>query len=211
MGQLRRIWLPGMAALAVVALAWRLGSAAGDQAGDLPVLWTTPAFQLLDQSGTPFSSAELSGRPWVASFVFTHCKDVCPLITARMAELRDSLRSAALLGTRAQLASFSVDPARDTPAVLENYASAFGGPEPSDWVFLTGSEPDSVRQMIQEGFHLTAVALPPEGGAEGDQYDVMHSPRLLLVDGEGRVRGLYDPRDPEGIRQILRDLRLLVE
>lgn len=211
MGQLRRIWLPGMAALAVVALAWRLGSAAGDQAGDLPMLWSTPEFQLLDQNGTPFSSAELSGTPWVASFIFTHCKDVCPLITARMAALRDSLRSAGLLGTRARLASFSVDPARDTPAVLEKYATAFGGSEPSDWVFLTGSEPDSVRQLIQEGFHLTAVALPPQGGAEADEYDVMHSPRLLLVDAEGRVRGHYDGREPEAIRQILRDLRMLVE
>ena len=59
----------------------------------LATYWEAPRFVLVDQAGDTLRSDELLSRPWVASFVFTSCAGVCPLITTRMAQLRDSLRA----------------------------------------------------------------------------------------------------------------------
>lgn len=175
---------------------------------ELPVYWAAPAFALVNQDGDTLRSSDLAGAPWVATFVFTNCTDVCPLITTRMAALRDSLRAEGVLGRGVRLVSFTVDPARDTPEVLREYAARFGGSPPEHWAFLTGTPPEAVRGMIQRGFRLTAIALPEHAHAGGN-YQVMHSPRALLVDAEGRVRGLYDTTEPDAMERLRRDLRSL--
>lgn len=204
--RISRRWVLTIGIAAFAGLAVVL--APREPARELPVLWPAPEFQLTDQSGGTLSRADLAGKPWVAGFIFTHCTDVCPLITARMGALRDSLAAARLLGRNVRLVSFSVDPARDTPEVLMEYAGRFGGSPPSEWAFLTGDDPDSIRSMIQKGFHLTA-AVP--GGHASHGYQVMHSPRVLLVDAEGSVRGHYDTRESAFVRLLLADLRTLLE
>ena len=175
----------------------------------LPVYWEAPEFTLLNQTGDTVHTADMRGTPWVASFVFTNCTDVCPLITRRMAVLRDTLAAAGLLGTRVRLVSFTVDPARDTPEVLEDYAAKFGASPTREWTFLTGRPPEEVRRMIQDGFKLTASA-PPGDEHAGGNYHVLHSPRLVLVDAEGRIRGLYDITDPTATEQLEHDLYALL-
>lgn len=188
------------AGIAFVVLATRVPSAP-----DLPALWPAPEFALVDQHGDTVRTDDLTGSPWIASFIFTNCTGVCPTISARMARLRDSLAVDGLLGRSVRLVSFTVDPARDTPAVLLDYAERYGGSSPSEWTFLTGSPPTAVRQLIQEGFHLTAVD-PPADHAD-DDYQVMHAPRLLLVDSDGVVRAAYPAGDPDVVDRVLADVR----
>ena len=176
----------------------------------LATYWEAPPFVLVDQAGDTLHSDDLLGRSWVASFIFTHCAGVCPLITSRMAQLRDSLHARSWLGRDVRLVSFTVDPARDTPAVLRAYAQRFGGSPPEAWAFLTGSPPEAVRALIQEGFRLTAVA--PNTAADApstDEYQVNHSPRVVLVDARGVVRGIYQGTDPNTPSRILTDLTRL--
>lgn len=188
---------------------------------DLPVYWEAPEFSLVDQEGDTLRASELRGSPWVASFIFTNCTGVCPLISARMALLRDRLAEEDRLGGDVRLVSFSVDPARDTPEALLAYARGFGGSAPDEWAFLTGTPPGDVRALIQEGFRLSAGAPPTDSAihATGDSatdhesargedadYQVLHSPRLLLVDARGRVRGTYDSREDDVVDRILADL-----
>lgn len=175
----------------------------------LPVYWTVPEFRLIDQTGDTLDSGELRQSVWVASFVFTNCTSVCPLITQKMAGLRDSLAAEGLLGGKVRLVSFTVDPARDTPGVLREYAAKFGGSPPKQWAFLTGAAPDSVRQMVEEGFKLAASA-PPGHEHVGGNYQVMHSPMVQLVDRNGRVRGFYDTTEPDAMERLGRDLRTLL-
>lgn len=176
---------------------------------DLPVLWPAPEFALVDQDGDSLRAADLQGEVWVASFVFTHCTGVCPLITARMAGLRDSLAADGLLGEEVRLVSFSVDPARDTPEVLRGYAARFDGGPPSEWAFLTGQPPERIRDMIQEGFKLSAVAMSPGAADTVAGYQVDHSPRFVLVDREGRVRGTYPATEPPAVDSLRADVRRL--
>lgn len=176
---------------------------------ELPIYWAAPAFALVDQEGDTVRSSEFRGAPWVASFIFTNCTDVCPLITTRMAALRDSLRAENILGAGVRLVSFTVDPTRDTPEVLGEYAAKFGASPSAHWAFLTGTPPEAVRDMIQEGFRLAAVA-PPDHAHVGGNYQVMHSPRALLVDAGGQVRGLYDVTEPDAMERLHRDLQSLL-
>ena len=175
----------------------------------LPVYWEAPEFTLLNQLGDTSETADLRGTPWVASFVVTNCTDVCRLITRRMAVLRDTLAAAGLLGTRVRLVSFTVDPARDTPEVLQNYAAKFGVSSPDEWAFLTGMPADRVRRTIQEGFKLAASASTGHKHAGGN-YQVIHSPRIVLVDARGRIRGLYDMTEPDAVEQLRHGPRALL-
>jgi len=158
-GARAQVAVAGLTAAALVLLSgyvvWR-----ATRPPQLPVYWPAPELALIDQDGDTLRRADLQGKVWLASFIFTHCTDFCPRVTQEMARLRDSLRAQRLLGGTVRLVSFSVDPARDTPDVLRAYAAKFGGSPASEWAFLTGSPPERVLRMIEEGFHLTARLMP---------------------------------------------------
>jgi len=206
---LRKI-LIGTAVVIPVIIAM-LVAGARPAAEELPVLWPVPEFALLTQDSAPFDARALEGRVWVASFVYTHCPDVCPLVTRRVAELRDSVNAA---GSPVRFLSITVDPARDTPAVLRGYAKAFDATLPQ-WVFLTGSA-ETVIPLVNDGFKLQASnptvhsehEMEHQHEPSGD-YMVSHSDRLVLIDAQRQVRGTYSTSDPDAMLQLRRDLRTL--
>lgn len=186
------------------------------QASTLPVFWDAPAFTLTDQLERPVSSDELRGKVVVANFIYTSCRDICPLLSVRMKALQERLREEQLLGRQVQLLSFTVDPERDTPAVLRAYAERHQA-DPLAWRFLTGPK-DELVPLIVEGFRLGAQALPPEEtGASGhdeskepgETYEVMHSGRFVLIDRQGRIRAYYDGRELD-LDQVVTDIRGLL-
>ncbi|MGH7702046.1 MAG: SCO family protein [Gemmatimonadales bacterium] len=194
------------AALVAGFLAFRAG-----KPPELPVYWHAPEFALVDQDGDTLRSSDLAGTVWVASFVFTHCTDICPRVTREMARLRDSLQADRLLGQQVRLVSFSVDPARDTPEVLREYAGRYGGSPAREWAFLTGDPPEMVQRLIEQGFHLAATPLPAGPADTVAGYQVMHSVRVELVDRTGQVRGTYQATEPEAMEKLAADLRRLLE
>lgn len=225
MGTMRRPTLRSMLGLATIggvllAVAGYAVAGRGEASGtarEPTVFWPAPAFTLTDQQGQPVSSERLRGTVVIANFIYTHCDDICPLLTVQMQGLQDRLRREGVLGEEVQLLSFTVDPARDTPAVLAAYAERHGA-DPEAWRFLTGPT-DTVVPLIVEGFRLGVDALPPpetpaQPHADGEHttqdYAVMHSGRFVLIDRMGQVRAFYDGRDfvPErvihDIRQLLR-------
>lgn len=148
----RHPWWVHAGILAIVAaVAFWLTRSTEQEA---PALFSAPDFELVDQSGAPLSSGDLEGTVWVASFIYTSCPDICPVITARLAALADSLAAEGLLGDEVRLVTFTVDPERDTPAVLQAYAERAGAERPG-WSFVTG-EPDVVHPLIREGFFIGA-------------------------------------------------------
>ncbi|HET6317847.1 MAG TPA: SCO family protein, partial [Chloroflexota bacterium] len=96
-----------------------------------------PSFALTDQTGAAFSSSDLRGRAVLLDFVYTHCTDACPLLSATFAQTQRKLADAGLLGSKALLVSLSVDPEHDTPPVLAEYGQQFKA-DASSWRFLTG-------------------------------------------------------------------------
>ena len=178
----------------------------------LSVYWRVPEFTLLDQDSIAVRDADLRGQIWLASFVYTHCPDVCPLVTRRMAVLRDTLAARGRLGD-VRLVSITVDPQRDTPGVLAQYARAYAARKP-EWVFLTGNS-ESVIPLITQGFRLTLMhpgrhdeheEQHQHDLAAGTDYMVSHTDRIVLVDREGNVRGTYASSDAEAVARLQKDL-----
>src|SRR5205823_3728016 len=135
----------GLASLAVALILppprsrwWSRHPAADDR----PVASDLPDFILTERGGQTVSKADLRGKVWVASFVFTRCTGPCPSVTGTVAKLQADLDLADRPDLR--LVTFSVDPDRDTPDALKKYASHFHA-HPDRWLFLTGPESELHR------------------------------------------------------------------
>jgi protein SCO1/2 len=161
------------------------------------VLGTLPAFSLTDQRGQPFGTRELTGKVWVADFIFTACQEACPLLSQKMAEVGRRARS---LGPDFHLVSISVDPARDTPAALAAYGARYGA-NPIAWSFLTGPA-EAIEAAVVGGFKVGMGREKTSGEGAADFWQIFHGENLVLVDRELRIRG-YVPATPEGIDQLL--------
>src|SRR5207244_4849304 len=108
---------------------------------------TVPSFQLTNQNGQPFGSPQLTGKIWIADFVYTTCPGPCPMISSRMRELQKPLEK-----TDVHLVSFSVDLGKDTPAVLRSYAERLQA-EPGRWDFLTGAK-SAIYNLYDDDYNL---------------------------------------------------------
>lgn len=159
-----------------------------------------PEFSLVERSGKKVTLANLSGKVWIADFIYTTCTDTCPFQTADMAKLQDRWLNESEL----KLVSFSVDPERDTPKVLARYASRFKA-DPLRWLFVTGDRAEIVR-LVEDGFHL---AVASAGNHRADV--IVHSPRFVLVDSQGQIRGYYDNRDPKAMQRLNDEVTALLK
>jgi protein SCO1/2 len=163
----------------------------------LPAYGTLPSFQLVNQDGQAFGSQQLSGKIWIADFIFTTCPGPCPIISTRMSELQKPLAKSDV-----HLVSFSVDPEKDTPEVLRAYADKLRK-EPLRWDFLTGPLA-TIASLSRDGFKLgISDGETPESGP-------IHSTRFVLVDRRGSIRGYYDALAPDGVTKLLADTNHLL-
>src|SRR5262245_19187202 len=170
--------LAGVVGLGVGSLMWQEPLQQlflGAFAARLPVYASVPDFTLTDQRGRPVRKADLEGKVWIASLIFTTCHNECPLMTAEMAQLQSDLAYVPDL----RLVSISVDPDRDTPAVLSEYAERFNA-DPQRWFFLTGDK-RTIYRLASEGFRLGIVdpaepsqPSPIQGSTVGESRSGLH-------------------------------------
>jgi cytochrome oxidase Cu insertion factor (SCO1/SenC/PrrC family) len=190
----RFLWILAIVNIAVIpvffyAVNQRHSRAAALQAGPLPVYGTVAPFRLSERSGSALSSGELSGKPWIASFIFTNCPNQCPMMSHKMSLMQQTLPP------DVKLVSISVDPERDTPEALAKYAKSFHADE-ARWLFLTGAK-EEVGGVLKS-FHMN----------NSDDPD-LHSLRFALVDARGAIRGYYDSSDAEALKKLPRDIEAL--
>jgi protein SCO1 len=164
----------------------------------IPSYGTAPAFQLINQEGRSFGSADLKGKVWIADFVYSTCPGPCPMISSRMSEMQKPLEK-----TDVHFVSFSVDPEKDTPARLREYAAHLKA-QPGRWDFLTGPK-SAVYDLITRGFKLAAA----ENG--GDKGQPIHSTRMVLVDRRGQIRNYYDATDADAVTRLVADANRLAK
>lgn len=173
-----------------------------DRPQPLPELGSIGAFQLQDQSGRTVSEATLRGKVWAAAFMFTRCPMICPRITREMRKLQQSTKEKQL---PLHFVSFSVDPENDTSAVLQKYGEKYGV-DFSTWSFLTGDYA-AVKRTSVEGFKL---ALDGKADPAQDHFGIMHGSHLVLVDGQGKIRGYYRTSEQATLQQLLADSQRLI-
>jgi protein SCO1 len=163
----------------------------------LPKIAPAPEFTLTSQDGTPVSLVDFRGKVVAVTFIYTFCKDTCPVLTPMMSFVQDRLGRD--FGTKIAFISITVDPERDTPQVLKEYAQAFGA-DLGGWAFVTGA-PETIREVTRRyGVFAAKTA----------DSDVDHSFLTSIVDPRGilRVQYLGARFDPEDFR---RDLLSLVK
>ena len=170
------------AALLAALLCAAPGALAGKRWGD----GYFPNSVVYDQDGKAlhFYDDVIKNKIVVVSFIFTSCKDLCPLTTARLAEVRQRLGDA--VGRDVFMVSITIDPEHDTPQALKSYAEAFqSGP---GWLFLTG-KPDEILEIRhkfgelsrKKSEHTAEVMLGNDRTGEWARDSAFSDPALLVM------------------------------
>ena len=133
-------------------------------------------FNLPDFDGKPRSLADFAGKVTVVFFGYTQCPDACP---TTMAELSGVLKTLGPDAKRVQVVFITVDPSRDTPALLKNYVTNFR----PDFLALRGDEAQT--QAIIRNFKLVVEKVP---GKTADSYTIDHTAGTYIFDPQGRIR-----------------------
>jgi protein SCO1/2 len=166
-----------------------------------PVNHRIEAFDLVAQTGTRFSDVDLNGRVHIASFIYTRCSGVCPMMVQQLSKVQDAL------DTRpgATLVSFSVTPQNDTPELLAKFGE-MKGIDPARWKLLTGSA-EQIYNLARTSYFADDGRL---NGTQPAAEQFLHTEKLLLVDQTGRLRGVYNGTLSHEIDKLIADLDTLI-
>lgn len=180
-------------------LGWRVWNSRPSDLLQKPVS-SAPDFSFMDRSGRLFSSSELKGKVWVVDFIFAHCAGSCPMLSQKMMSLQADWNA----NPDFKLITFTVDPERDTVAALKQYADDYHA-NPNQWFFLTGNKAD-IFKTIREGFKEIAE----RDYQAGPGFEFIHTTRMVLVDANGKIRGLYDGESDADVAKLKQDIRYLM-
>ncbi|BFI95518.1 MAG: SCO family protein [Rhodanobacter sp.] len=164
-----------------------------DIAGHMPDL----QFQLTDDNGKTVTAGDYRGKIVLLYFGYTHCPDVCPLTLAHLHQVMEKLGKQA---DDVRILFVSVDPARDTPAVMHAYVNAFD----KHAVGLTGS-PGAIEALTKR--YRAAFTREPSG--KNGNYEVSHSSAIYVFDRDGHARVLSTPITAQA--DLVHDIKLLLD
>ncbi len=180
------------------------------QTADRTPEWITPGsteyarihrvddFSLTDQDGHTITRADVTGKIYVASFFYTACQQLCPTLRSNLAKVQAAFRD----DDRVLILSHSVAPQHDDTVALARYAAA-NGMIRGKWHLLTGAAAEIARLERESYF----AQLPDS--VNGEPVRLLHSETFVLVDGEGRVRGVYDGSLVYDTEKLIGDIRTL--
>ncbi|MFN7980936.1 MAG: SCO family protein [Vicinamibacterales bacterium] len=157
------------------------------------------AFSFDTQTGGTISDRTLRGKPYVASFIYTRCAAVCPLVVRQLARV-----ARAMTAHDARIVSFSVTPDVDTPEALAHFGQE-RGIDPRVWSLATGRKRE-IYALARSSFFADDTRV---GASDDDETAFLHTEKLVLVDGDGRLRGVYNGTQPHAVDQLIADLRAL--
>ncbi len=152
------------------------------------------SFQLTSHEGKRFESQQLNGKPFALFFGFTYCPEICP---TTLQEVANHMEKLGPLSDRLNVVFVSVDPERDTPAVLKEYLSNFD----SRIIGLTGSAAEIANIAAKYKAYYARVE------SDGEfTYD--HSASVYLMDANGKLADTFAFKDPDALK--LKKLKALV-
>lgn len=159
----------------------------------LAVLGRIQPFELVDADGKSFGLRNLFNRVWIASFFFTTCSDICPVMSKNMGALSRTFEAAPSI----KMVSITVNPENDTTERLKLYAEKFDAR--GNWHFLTGTR-EAISELAVNSFKLGSIEEP-----------IFHSSYFTLVDRNGYIRGYYDGTKTEELNRLFRDASKLLK
>lgn len=168
-----------------------------------------PKFELINQNNVKISNDFYKGKVYVLEFFFATCPSICPKMNANMVTLQNTFFGNPNFG----IASITIDPAHDTPAVLKEHGELLGA-KSANWNFLTGDK-EYIYNLSNKGFNIyVGENSKVQGGFE-------HSGLFALIDKNGNIRCrkddygnpilYYDGLEKKGIREIQQDIQALLK
>ncbi|HRI22396.1 MAG TPA: SCO family protein, partial [Panacibacter sp.] len=130
----------------------------------------------------------------VADYFFTTCTSICPRLATHLQKVQEAFKQ----DSGVKIISFTVDPERDTPAVLQSYAAIYHA-MPAQWQFATGNKKD-LYAYARKGLFIVAT------DGDGSAGDFIHSENLVLIDAHKHIRGYYDGTSDEQVNQLIKDI-----
>jgi protein SCO1/2 len=149
-------------------------------------------FKLTDQNGKTITDQDLKGKPFLVFFGYTHCPDVCPTTLFEVSEMMRALGPDA---DRTNALFISVDPERDTPAVMKDYLSSF------DTHLRAATGDAKAIEAAEKAYRVYAKKVPTSNG----DYSMDHTALVYLMDKQGRFVAPFNlKRKPEEAAADLR-------
>jgi protein SCO1/2 len=159
---------------------------------------TIRSFGFTNQQGETVTNLNFQDKIYIVDFFFTSCPTICPRVTAQMLRVYERFKD----NSKVLLLSHTIDPKRDTPDYLRNYAQKLGIMDAQKWHFVTG-EKDSLYAIANDYFSIAKEDPNAPGGFD-------HSGRLILVDKARRVRSFCDGTKAEAVDCFMRDVETLL-
>lgn len=166
-----------------------------------------PKFSFINQNGSRFSDQDVEGKIYLVDFFFTSCPSICPIMTANLMTINDRFAHY----DEFMIVSHTVDPTRDTPEVLKEYAEK-RKIDLQRWHFLTGDKDSLYAAAYQYLSSAMEDSLAPGG--------FLHTEYFVLVDKEGNLRsreddngniiGVYDGTNAQHMRDLTDDIKVLI-
>lgn len=166
---------------------------------ELPIIAHVPEFELISENGQRFGSKDLKDKIYLANFVFARCPSVCPKMLGELEKVQKRIRGT---GSKVAIVTFTVDPDHDNEKVLFDLARKHHA-NPYTWTFLTGNNKEEMFKLYRDGFKVGVEQSPK------NLMEIAHSEKIVLVDGENRVRGFYS-FETNSVNQLMIDVGLLI-
>ena len=152
----------------------------------LPRVRLAPGYILTDQDGNTVNNEQYRGKLTLYNFTYTRCHPPgCRQLDFIMKEVQDRVDEVETYGLPVEFVTITIDPTHDTPQVLQAYAKDIGA-DTTRWRFLTSDDPKQIRRVVGTGFQVYY-----NQKADGQ---IEFIPTMILVDGWGIVRGIYNGR-----------------
>lgn len=155
-------------------------------------------FKLMNQDSNWITPETYKDQVYVASFIFTTCPGICPIMTKKKAEVFQEFYN----NQSVSFLSHTVDPETDSVPVLKEFSRKFYATAPQ-WSFVTGSKKE-IYDLARK--HYFAATSSGDGGPD----DFVHTENFVLIDKEKRIRGFYDGTLDEDIEQLTKDIYKLL-
>jgi protein SCO1/2 len=158
---------------------------------------TIGSFKLINQYGEPVTNETVKNKIYVANFFFATCQSICPEMSTNLTDVQKAFAN----DDSVLILSHSVNPLHDTVEVLNSYATTYSAVK-NKWHLLTGNK-KLIYDLAKTSYLVNA--LEDDGSPEG----FLHSELFLLIDGKGRMRGMYDGTDKAQVKKLIADIKLL--
>lgn len=160
---------------------------------------TIADFAFVNQLGDTITKTDVTGKIYVTDYFFTTCGGICPKMTKQLQRVQAEFLS----DPNFLILSHTVNPKIDTVEVMYKYAERFDANH-AKWWFLTGSK-ERLYTMARKSYLVVPDQADPNYN-HGDESDFIHTENFVLIDPEGRIRGMYDGTNEGEVSELIRDI-----